>query len=433
MFQKFYVQTKEKIRPMFLRTRLGIRMWDCMGRLKRAVKPSHPAVPPEMLPSEPPAVRFHKKPFGVNLIGYITSEHGVGEACRHVADALEASGMPWTAYDWEISNVSRKADMRWRDRCGDGFPYGVSLFHVNADQMPVVRQLLGADAWSGYRIGIWYWELEDFPDEWLGSFKLVDEIWAPTRFIADSLSMKAPCPVIYMPPPLTLDDPGECSRDRFGLPDDRFLFLTMYDTQSVQSRKNPMAVIEAFKAAFRRNEPGVGLVVKINNARMTADEVERLEEIRREHENIYLLKETMDRVDVNRLLKVCDVTCSLHRSEGLGLVCQEAMFLGKPVIATNWSGNVDFMGNDCACMVDYRLIPLGRDLGYYKAYQRWAEADTECAARYMKRLFENAEWRNRIAANAKKMIRENYSPEICGGRMRKRLEFLNSHIDSMEA
>ena len=77
--------------------------------------------------------------------------------------------------------------------------------------------------------------------------------------------------------------------------------------------------------------------------------------------------------EVNSLLADVDVYVSLHRSEGFGLVMAEAMYLGTPVIATNWSGNTEFMNNDTACMVGYDLIELDKDYDVFQKGNVWAD------------------------------------------------------------
>lgn len=361
---------------------------------------------------------------GVNLIGYIKSEHGVGEACRHTAECINEMGVNWSIYDFEVGNPCRKEDDRWQEKIDDSIKYNVTIFNINADQMFVAKEHLPSQAWGGYKIGIWYWELQEFPDEWVPALDLVDEIWAPTRFIADSISMKAKCPVLYMPPSIKLERPKNIDRKHFALPDNTFLFLTMYDSLSFQSRKNPEAVIKAFKETFAPLNDKVGLVVKVNNASMTQEEVEKLKELKDNYVNIYFITDILSREKINELILMCDVAVSLHRSEGLGLLCQEAMYFGKPVIATNWSGNIDFMNNDIACMVDYKLMPIGKDMGPYKAHQVWAEANYRQAGEYMKKLYEEKEYYKQISVKAQKFIRQNYSSEKCAERMKKRLDYI---------
>lgn len=359
---------------------------------------------------------------GINLVGYIKSEHGVGEAARHMADCIDKTGYDWSIYDFEVGNLSRQNDTRWDSKIDEELPYNISILNINADQMPVAQNNLPAKIWNkGYVIGVWYWELEDFPDEWKGSFDLVSEIWAPTKFIAESISLKSTKPVVYMPPSMRLNHPQKCDRKDFGLPEDAFLFLNMYDSLSYNTRKNPRAAFMAFKNAFAYDDKTVGLVVKVNNSSIVSED-EYLKELVGDYQNIYIISETLTREQVNELICVCDVAVSLHRSEGLGLLCEEAMYFGKPVIATNWSGNTDFMNNENSCLVDYDLVNIGQDYGPYKAWQRWAEPKIEMAKDYMLKLKNDKQYYSKIAQEAEKYIKTNYSDEKCAERMRRRLE-----------
>lgn len=362
---------------------------------------------------------------GVNLVGYVRSEHGIGETCRMTARCLEYSGVRWQAYDYEIGNCSRQNDHTWDKNISDKIEYKVSVFCINADQMYIAKENTPKEAWAGYKIGIWFWELMEFPDQWCGAFKLVDEIWAPTHFIEEALSKKATCPVVYMPIGIAYEeDKQQYGRSYFGLPSDEdvFLFLNMFDSLSFQSRKNPKAAMDAFKKAFSPDDLSAGLVIKMNNQSQDSQEMRNLTEIRGEYKNIYFIAETFTREEVNGLIRTCNVAVSMHKSEGLGLLCQEAMYFGKPVIATNWSGNTDFMTEENSCLVGYELAPIGEDVGPYQFWQRWAQADVEEAAAYMVRLKEDAAYYKQKADSAYRTIREEYSPAVCGLRMKKRIE-----------
>lgn len=117
----------------------------------------------------------------------------------------------------------------------------------------------------------------------------------------------------------------------------------------------------------------VGLVVKVNRFKSNFNGLDMLTELISNYKNIYLIDETISRNDVNALINVTDCFISLHRSEGFGLGFAEAMYLGKPVIGTNWSSNTDFMNEKNACLVDYKLVQLEKDYGPYKSYQYWAD------------------------------------------------------------
>ncbi|SHJ50202.1 glycosyltransferase family 4 protein [Paramaledivibacter caminithermalis] len=362
-----------------------------------------------------------KEEKGVNLVTCYKKETGLGEACRLTAKALKTGGI-----NYSLKNSDEwRNELSWVYRDADESTYNVNIFHVNPDHFEGVYNWLGRSFWDKrYSIGYWYWELPDFPDEWTKAFEYVDEVWAASEFTLNSIKVKSPVPVKLIPPCIKVDSISRICRKDFNLPENRFLFLTMYDSWSFKDRKNPQGTIEAFKDAFSPKDTSVGLVIKINNSDSKPDEINKLTESAKGYNNIYFIKKKLERSDVNALINMCDCFVSLHRSEGFGLVLAEAMYLGIPVIGTNWSGNKDFMNYDNSCPVDYELVKLGKDIGPYKAYQIWAEADRDQCAYYMKELISNKDYYDKIAQNGKKTIRRLYSPQRIGKMIRERLESL---------
>ncbi|MDR6883182.1 glycosyltransferase [Bacillus sp. 3255] len=386
---------------------------------------------PQSLPAsiEPPSnLELPVLHTGVNLIGYIRTEIGIGEACRLMAKSFETVELPFGIVNFADPGArsARNNDMTWIHKEMDGAPYNVNFFHMNASNLrdaydhpfhPLGREIFR----NRFNIGYWAWELPEFPDEWRGSFELVNEVWAPSQFIVDAVQQKSPHPVVKIPHPIYMRNDQSYDRQRFGLPENRFLFLSMYDTHSTKARKNPQAVIRAFKKAFPPDDESVGLVVKVNNPKSNPKDLEELMQLMEGYSNIYLIRQILNRDQVDTLINSTDCFVSLHRSEGFGLVMAEAMYLGKPVIGTNWSGNTDYMNADNACPVDYKLVPVGQDIGPYKAHQIWAKPDTEHAAYYMRRLVQDEKWRAFIAQNGKHTIRSEYSPWVIGQQAKKRL------------
>jgi glycosyltransferase involved in cell wall biosynthesis len=365
---------------------------------------------------------------GFNIVGYVRSELGVGESARLCADAAEAAEIPFTMVDFSVGCSSRADDERWARRISPDNPQPINLIHVNADQVPVVHDHFGQAFFDNhYNIGFWHWELPELPDEWLGSFGLLNEVWVPSRFVADAVSAKSPVPVVRMPHAIGFEPPRGASRGKFKLPEKVFLFLTMYDMHSVQERKNPEAVIDAFHRAFP-DGAGAGLVVKVMNRTSDAEPFSRLEQRLREVPGVHLIAETLHRKDVYALESVCDCFVSLHRSEGFGLGLAESMYLGKPVIGTDWSANTDFMTQENSCPVRYELVRISKDAGPYRAGQIWADPDVEHAAWYMKRLVEDGEFCERLGAAGRQTMHSEYSPAAIGQRYRQRLEILSRLI-----
>jgi glycosyltransferase involved in cell wall biosynthesis len=335
---------------------------------------------------------------------------------------MASAEIPFALCDFNCGNLSRTANATWSHRISTANPYWLNLFHINADQMDVALANLGKSFFANhYNIGFWHWETPDFPDKWLSAFATVDEVWVPSQFVLDSISAKAPCPVIRMPHAIRFDVNSEnVTRASFGLPHNSFLFLAMSDLRSGQFRKNPVGAIAAFRQAFPKPE-NIGLVIKINNGASDPDEIRQLRAYVNDMPNVFVIDRTLSRQDTYNLEAVCDCFVSLHRAEGFGLGLAESMFLGKPVIGTNWSGNRDFMNPTNSCPVNYQLVSLKRDCGPYAAGHIWAEPDLDHAAWYMRQLVENQSWRQWLAANGQQTIRTEFAPETVGGMYRRRL------------
>jgi glycosyltransferase involved in cell wall biosynthesis len=217
-------------------------------------------------------------------------------------------------------------------------------------------------------------------------------------------------------PPIPAGD----GRTRFNLPAGGFLFLFVYDFNSTQERKNPAAVIQAFRRAFPNGGPA-GLVIKCQNAHRQPEDFAALEAELAGVPGVHLINRTVSRADVSALQQACDCFVSLHRAEGFGLGVAEAMFLGRPAIATNWSGPAEFVTPANGCPVDYRLVRLERDHGPYARGQTWADPDVDHAAHWMRQLVADEALCRRLGQQAAADIRRLFSPEAVGRRYARRL------------
>ena len=363
-----------------------------------------------------------KYPPGVNLTGYIQAEMGLGQSCRCLAQALEAGNVPFSVISYQHGAPAKMGDCSWDSKM-NGVRYDVNLTVINADQLYSAVPRLGADYWNGhYQIAHYAWELPEYPAEWVRVSRRFDEIWTPSTFCTQAVAAAVDRPVYTIPYVIEPKLSQPRSREHFGLPEDRFLFLCMFDVNSVIQRKNPMAAISAFLKAFPEDDPRVGLVVKVNDAQGNPEVQSYLKELIREHSNIYLINQVLSRNDVNALICVCDCFVSMHRSEGFGLVMAEAMYFGKPVIATNWSSNTDFMNEENSCPVRCQLVPVDQDYVVYKKGQIWADPDVDHCAGYMRALVEDPEYRRRIAAAGQASIRRQYSAESAAKAIKERLD-----------
>jgi len=362
---------------------------------------------------------------GINLAAYIRAEMGLGQAARGIATALENADIPFNILNFESGNRGRHGDMSWAHKEVSDSDYDVTIIVVNPDNIFNARSRLPNKIFlNRYVIGYWFWELPNVPDEWLDAFSLVNEVWAASRFLHDAVALKCPVPVIHVPPVVEVRDGQRFPRRYFNLPEEQFLFLVMCDTGSVFERKNPIAAIAAFKKAFAPDDPNVGLVVKISGPANRPPNWDLIQEHVQGYPNIRLIDRILTPAELSSLLSVTDCLISLHRSEGFGLIPAEFMSLGKPVIATKWSGNTDYMTADNSFGIDYRLVQLEKDYGPYEAGQYWAEPDIDQAAHWMKHLSEDSELAQRVGRAGQQTIRATFSPQAVGEIISKRLAYV---------
>ncbi len=362
-----------------------------------------------------PAVRQH----GINFIGYVRSEMGVGESVRCAVRAARSCGLPAA-----VKSVDAPGPYRLEDRSigesADDCPYGVNVFHVNADQSELILGTLGSGFTGGRRnIGYWAWELEEFPDRWTGAFQWFDELWTPSAFCQTSIARRSPIPVVRIPHSIRLADCAPLDRGSFSIPPNRFVFLAVFDLLSGFERKNPLGLLRAFRLAFGQASAGY-LVIKVNHACQRPAEMQRIREAAAGLP-VTIIDRTMDRSDLTGLLQMGDCLVSLHRSEGFGLTLAEAMHLAKPVIATAYSGNLDFTRPDNSFLVDYALTPVPPGCEPYEEGLLWAEPDIDHAVSQLRSVLTAPELRRSRAARGRELIRAHFSPEVVGRMMAERL------------
>jgi glycosyltransferase involved in cell wall biosynthesis len=303
-------------------------------------------------------------------------------------------------------------------------PYRFNLVHVNADQAHVFANLKGPAYFKQrHNIACWFWELSTFPRSWQSSFNYYQEIWVASGFCQESIAAQAPIPVVKMIQPVLIDTAKvKPDRSRLGLPQDKFIYGFVFDYMSVVERKNPLAIINAFKLAFGDRED-VLLLIKTINGNQVPNQVQRLHQAAR-GSNIQFIDGYLARDEVINLVSSLDSYVSLHRSEGLGISMAQAMYLKKPVIATGYSGNMEFMNHNNSFLVRYQLAELQENLGPYTKGQHWAEPDVEHAAELMRLVFDNQASAQKIAERAAADIKANMTPEVTGSAMKERLLLL---------
>ncbi len=363
---------------------------------------------------------------GLNLVGFVFGEFGLGESLRALAGACDSGGIPFVVKDVDMRLRSRQADRTVAHHVSDVLRHHVSLYCLNPDMLKPVHALMATTtALGGYNIGYWYWELETLPRSWDEALARVDEIWVASEFVAEAMRRACDRLVVKVPPPIEVRLARSYRRAEFDLPDDQFLFLFSFDFNSFSKRKNPEATIDAFRQAFPRGRDDVGLVVKSINGMVQPGKLQALMAHAEGDPRVLLRDGFLSRDEVSGLESVVDAYVSLHRAEGLGLGLAESMYLGKPVIGTAYSGNLEFMTPDNSCLVDYRMVPIARGEYLYDDPRfQWADPDVEQGAAWMRRLADDAAFRTRIARAGQETIRRRFNRERTAALMRVRLEVL---------
>ena len=379
---------------------------------KRTIKPYNPSLFPK----------------GINIMGPAKAQMGIGQGCRLLINEVEASGQNFTLMNFDLLGNVRNEDETYSNIITDTTPYGINIIFMEPTELMFRCTQFDENLWNEkYNIAYWSWELEDFPKEWTPSIDIVDEIWTPSEFTSDSIRKVTDKPVYTVPYNVTAHTDDKYDRRYFGLPEDKFLFLIMFDFNSTMVRKNPIGAIEAYKKAFSKDDDSVGLVIKTNNTDMS--KLNEFKKLLDGYNNIFYITEILPKVAVNSLIKEVDVFVSLHRAEGFGIVMAEAMLNNTVCIATNWSSNIEFMNKDVACMVDYTFTVLKKDASPYRKGSKWADANTDEAAEYMKKLHDDKEFYDTLSNNAKEYIEKKLCMDSITEIINKRLEeIVQSHM-----
>ena len=361
------------------------RLWRLLPaeRRRRLVTRVTAVLAPKPDRPPPPAAR------GLAVVGELSRTSGLGEAARLSLTALERIGVP--GYGVDIGALLP----------GDGGdpgpvtlpPPGVPLLiHINPPLLPLVLSRLPRPLLRGRRvIGQWAWELPVVPADWRDGVTFVHALWGPSSFTAAALEPLLPGRVRAVVHPLAVAPPVPSRLDRasFGLPANAVVVLVSFNLASSLVRKNPLGAIAAFRAAFG-DRPDRLLLLKIGNPGHFPADFQLIRQAVAGAVNIRIETGDMSAADNYALTQAADIVLSLHRSEGFGLVPAEAMLLGRPVIATGWSGNLDFMDADSAVLIGARLIPAVDPRGIYQVPGAvWADPDPGQAVAALRRLADD--------------------------------------------
>lgn len=325
---------------------------------------------------------------GVNLIGYAEGVFGIGEDIRCLAAVLRHADVPFCIYNVELSETRAiSAPSALASLFVDRPVFPINVFCMTAFETERLRIERGANLFARrHNIGYWPWELSTVPQYWRHAFDAMDEIWAISHFVARVFARATTRPVRFMPPYVGVEAVAPFARATANFNAADFVFLTMFDFNSYIARKNPLGAIAAFQAAFPDRSGTERLLIKSINGHVHPDAFHRVLARIGDDDRIALLDGPMSRAEVCGLIADIDCFVSLHRSEGFGRIIAEAMYLGTPVIATDYSGSTSFLDAATGFTVDYRLVEVESGAYIFCDGSQWAEPDLAGAVDHLRRV-----------------------------------------------
>ncbi len=361
---------------------------------------------------------------GINLVGYLNHVIGLGESARQFASSLEAGGIPHSLAAVDLGPtvpMLNGAEIPWVGEAD--LPYDTTVLWCNPD---VYGKAVDPTTLAGkHVVARWAWELAEVPDSWSAVANEFSEIWTASRFVADAVSSGVDVPVRVMRQAVATAPPAPLDRQRWGIPDDHTMFLYMFDYHSMMKRKNPLGLVEAFRTAFPQRQ-GVTLLIKTINAPNDPVDAATLQNAVADIPSIRLVDVAVSGYERASLLAGCDVYVSLHRTEGFGMTMAEAMSYGRPVIATGFGGNLEYMTPDNSYIVPASPTEVGTGVRVYPPDGIWGEPDLSAAASMMRQAVDNPEDARRRGAEAAKHIETFHSHRAVGESVQRELERLAS-------
>lgn len=371
--------------------------------------------------------------YTLRLVGHPFAPIGMGEHLRSTFRSLQAAHLAPTITDiYKLNTPTQEDQKEFFSSCSDATA-SINIYCINGNEVEqALKHLSYQEAWGGYNIIYPAWELSHYPETWALQLDTFDEVWASSSFTYEALHNACKKEVVKMPLACGISLSSFLGRRYFHIPEPSYAFLFFFDLKSYTSRKNPYAVINAFKELLSlRPYSKAHLVIKINGAESNPAEYKEITAaLNALGGNITCINHTMTSNEVKNLLRCCDCFVSLHRSEGYGFGIAEAMALGKPVIATAYSGNLEFMDSGVSFGVGYQLIPLSADDYPFAEGQVWAEADWHEAAKYMVQLVDSPHAGREKGKQAQAHMEKKFSHRAIGLNYLSRLDYIQKKISN---
>lgn len=359
---------------------------------------------------------------GVNVVGYLHHQLALGDVGRRLVEVLRGGGVPTSAIAYGLVPAEPVLEPIAVDQF---LAHDTTIAAMAADQVALLGWLHPEIRAASRRlVGYCYWELDTLSDAMRRGTAAADEIWVQTRFVEEAFANGSTTPVRRVP--LPVPEPAPSGRTRADFPalasvGERPLLGATFDYFSVRERKNPLGALDAFTRAFAPGEGPVLVVKTLHADRFPEQHAELLARVGA-RADVVVWDEQLSRADQMAFLGCLDGLVSLHRAEGFGLHLAEAMWLGTPVIATGYSGNLDFMDHTNSLLVGWSPTAVLAGGGIYPTGARWAEPDLDHAAECMQRLVGDVGLRQQLAAAGRATMQAQPSDAEVAARIATRLE-----------
>jgi glycosyltransferase involved in cell wall biosynthesis len=366
----------------------------------------------------------------VSIVGFHRSVLGLGEDARTLFDCLLDAGIVAELVDVSPSSLEQFDCSHIYGAFEASRPNAsVVIFCMPIFEMMRIICTLGlARASRQYWVGYWPWETTALDPGWTRSFEFVNEVWASSQFLYKMYGSQTNKPVFHVP--LNVHIPVPMRPEEIGsLLDSKFNFISVFDFNSRIERKNPLGAIAAFRAAFPKGTEDTQLILKALHGKCRPDDFDTVQDAMVDDERIFLIDRSISRPEVCWLIQNSQAYLSLHRSEGFGRPLAEAMLLGTPVIGTGWSGSSDFLNDDTAFPIRYKLRPVV-PTEYPFAAGEWAEPDIDHAADVMRRLYQQGGASPNITANAKRTVTKLFSRMSVSAKLVDRIRAIGHVLES---
>lgn len=378
----------------------------------------------------------------VAFYSYAFARTGYGTAARGYIHAFDAAHIPFDIVSLDRVPRRQLNDPLVYQRMATGkrtFAPALHLWHAEPHNAARLRRHFARLAM------LTTWETESLPAAYIDALNHTGEVWVPSEYNRRIFASQLSVPVFRIPHPV-----NELAVSRFDastfdrelkIPEGSFI-ATCIGTW--QERKNLDGVIEAFLRAFPR-ETDAYLILKTSFAFLDRNQA-RLQihaAIARANPPDPVAAEKRIRIFyypwpedcLVSLLRRADCYLSLHRGEGWCYPLFDAASIGTPVIATAYSGPMDYLDSRHHRLVGYRMAAANQiqhKIRFaFDSSMLWAEPDLAHAAEQLRAVYEDRAAARQLALEAAVRIRTEYSLEAVGRMARQRFIALGAEVERL--